>query len=110
MSGSSAIVELLYRSAGDSVGIAFELPIVILALTALGVVTPQFLNRYRRHAVVLCLVGSAFITPGADPFSLFAIALPLYGLFEVSVVVSAVVWRRRQKREAARAREAGATA
>ena len=44
------------------------------------------------------------------PFSLLAIALPLYGLFEVSVVVSTVVYRRRQKREAARAQEAGATA
>ena len=83
-----------------ALGAVFELPIAILGLTAMGLVTPAFLNRYRRHALVLCLVGSAFITPGADPLSLFALAAPLYFLFEVSVGVSAVVYRRRQRREA----------
>lgn len=82
-------------------GAVFELPIVIVALTALGVVTPAFLNRFRRHAVVLCLVGAAFITPGADPFSLFALAVPLYLLYEVSVAASAFIYRRRQRRQAA---------
>lgn len=82
-------------------GAVFELPIVIVALTALGVVTPAFLSRFRRHAVVLCLVGAAFITPGADPFSLFALAVPLYLLYEVSVAASYVVHRRRQRRLAA---------
>ena len=81
-----------------AMGAVFELPILIVALTALGIVTPQFLSKYRRHATVLCLVGSAFITPGADPFSLFALALPLYGLFEASVVASYFIWRRKQKR------------
>jgi hypothetical protein len=74
-------------------GVVFELPIAILGLTALGLVTPQFLNKYRRHAVVLCIVAAAFITPGADPTSLFALSVPLYLLFEFSVVLSAVVYR-----------------
>jgi sec-independent protein translocase protein TatC len=93
-------------------GAVFELPIVVLALTALGIVTPQFLNRYRRHALVVCIVASAFITPGQDPVSLAAVALPLIGLYEVSVVCSYVVWRRRERREARRAADeaAGATA
>lgn len=86
-------------------GAVFELPILVLALTALGMVTPQFLNRYRRHAIVVCLVASAFITPGQDPFSLAAVALPLLGLYEVSVVCSYVVYRRKQRREAARLAE-----
>ncbi len=83
-----------------ALGAVFELPIVILALTFLGVVTPAFLIKYRRHATVLCLVGSAFITPGADPFSLLALAAPLYLLFELSIVTSAWVYRRRQRRQA----------
>jgi sec-independent protein translocase protein TatC len=82
-------------------GAVFELPIVIVALTALGVVTPAFLNKFRRHAVVLCLVAAAFITPGADPFSLFALAVPLYLLYEVSVAASYVIYRRRMRRMAA---------
>ncbi|GMV11676.1 MAG TPA: twin-arginine translocase subunit TatC [Gemmatimonadaceae bacterium] len=92
-------------------GAVFELPIAVLALTALGIVTPQFLNRFRRHAVVVCLVASAFITPGQDPFSLLAIAVPLYLLFELSVVCSFVVYRRKQRREESRlAEESGVMA
>jgi sec-independent protein translocase protein TatC len=89
-------------------GITFELPLLILALTALGVVTPQFLVTYRRHAIVLCAVASAFITPGADPTSMFALAVPLYLLYEVSVVLSAVLYRRRLRRERAAALAAAA--
>lgn len=92
-------------------GAVFELPIAVLALTALGIVTPQFLNKFRRHATVICLVTSAFITPGQDPLSLLAIAIPLYLLYELSVVCSIVVYRRKQRREEARlAEEAGAVA
>ena len=79
-------------------GIVFELPIAILTLTLLGVVTPAMLVQYRRYAVVLCLVVSAFATPGADPTSLFALAVPLYVLYEVSVLVASVVYRRRARR------------
>lgn len=84
-------------------GAVFELPLLIVGLTAIGVVTPQFLNTYRRHAVVLCVVVAAFITPGADPTSLFALAVPLYLLFELSVVLSTVIHRRRVRRERAAA-------
>lgn len=87
-------------------GAVFELPIAILALTALGIVTPQMLRRYRRHAVILCAVGSAFITPGGDPLSLMALFFPLYMLFELSIWLSAVLFRRRERREAEAAAEA----
>ena len=83
-----------------ALGAIFELPIVILALSALGIVTPQMLVRMRRHAFVICLVGGAFITPGGDPFSLALLSAPLYLLYEFSVLVSAFVFRWRQRREA----------
>ena len=83
-----------------ALGLVFELPIAVLALTAIGIVTPMFLLKYRRHATVLCLVGSAFITPGADPFSLLALAAPLYLLYEVSVITSGWVYRRRLRKQA----------
>lgn len=92
-------------------GAVFEMPIVVLALTALGLVTPAMLSKYRRHAFVICLVASAFITPGQDPVSLAAVAIPLVGLYEVSVLCSRFVFRRRERREAERAaEEAGAPA
>lgn len=81
-------------------GAVFELPILVLALTALGLLTPMFLNKYRRHAVILVMVGSAFITPGGDPISLVALAIPLYLLFELSVALSYVVYRRRERQKA----------
>lgn len=81
-------------------GVVFEVPIAILALTALGLITPQFLSKYRRHAIVVCITAAAFITPGADPYSLFALAIPLYFLYELSVFVAMFAWRKRQKREA----------
>jgi sec-independent protein translocase protein TatC len=89
-------------------GLVFEVPIAILALTALGLITPQFLSKYRRHAIIICLVAAAFITPGADPYSLFALAIPLYVLYELSVFVALFAYRRRQKRQARREAEANA--
>lgn len=86
-------------------GIVFELPIAILLLTALGLVNPKFLAKYRRHAIVLCVVAAAFITPGADPTSLFALSVPLYVLYEVSVMASRVVYNRRLKRQMIREAE-----
>lgn len=85
-------------------GVVFELPILILALTAFGLVTPPTLKRFRRHSLVLCVIGAAFVTPGADPTSLFALAVPLYLLYEASILLSIVVYRRRQRRAAAAAR------
>jgi sec-independent protein translocase protein TatC len=89
-------------------GLIFEVPIAVLALTALGIVTPAFLSRYRRHAIVICIVAAAFITPGADPYSLFALAIPLYMLYELSVGVAFFVHRRRVKRQARREAEEAA--
>jgi len=81
-------------------GAVFELPIVILMLTALGLVKPAFLTKFRRHAFVGCIMVAALITPGSDPTSLFALTLPLYALYEVSITLSRLVFNRREKQMA----------
>jgi len=81
-------------------GAVFELPIVVVGLTALRIVTPQLLSRYRRHSFVGCLVLSAFVTPGSDPVSLAALTLPLYLLYELSIVLSAILYRRQNRKSA----------
>ena len=80
-------------------GIAFELPIVIVALTALGLVTPTFLKQYRRHAFVLCAVGSALITPGDLFTATLMLIAPLYALYELGILLSRGAYRWRQRRE-----------
>ena len=87
-----------------ALGCVFEIPIAILALTALGIVTPAFLARYRRHSLVACLTAAALITPGGDPFSLFALTLPLYALYELSVLIARIASRAREKAADAAAR------
>ena len=81
-------------------GATFELPIVILLLTALGIVRPSMLVKFRRHAFVGCIIGSAVITPGGDPTSLFLLTAPLYLLYEISIFLSRIVYNRREKRMA----------
>jgi sec-independent protein translocase protein TatC len=81
-------------------GAAFELPIVIVGLTALGLLTPQFLRQYRRHAAVLCVVGAALITPGDAFTATIALVVPLYLLYELGIFLSRGVYRWRQRREA----------
>ncbi len=80
-------------------GLAFELPIAILLLSALGIVKPEFLSKYRRHAIVITVIAAAFITPDASPTTLFALSLPLYLLYELGVALSYFVTRKRRKRE-----------
>jgi sec-independent protein translocase protein TatC len=82
-------------------GAIFELPIVIVLLTALGLVKPAFLAKFRRHAFVGCVIAAALITPGQDPQSLFALTVPLYFLYEVSITLSRLIYNRREKRMAA---------
>lgn len=90
-----------------ALGGVFELPILIVGLTAFGVVTPQLLTRYRRHAFVACFAASAIITPGDVLSATIVLLGPLYGLYELSIVLSWFVWRKRQRRQLAE-READA--
>lgn len=68
-------------------GVVFEMPSLAAILSKMGILTKDFLKRYRRHAFVLLLVVAAFITPSGDPFTLMAVGLPLYGLYELSILV-----------------------
>lgn len=88
-------------------GAVFQLPILILALTMLGLVTPTTLARYRRHAMVGSLVAAAIITPGDVLLVTAMLGVPLYGLYEVSIVLSWFVHRRQLRK--AREREAADT-
>jgi sec-independent protein translocase protein TatC len=82
-------------------GVVFEMPIVILLLTTMGIVKPQFLSKFRRHAFVGCIIAAALITPGQDPTSLALLTAPLYLLYELSIGLSRLVFSRRERRLAA---------
>ncbi len=74
-------------------GAVFELPIVIYFLTKIGLITPSFMRKFRRHAVVVILIVSAIITPTSDATTMVFVSLPLYLLYEISIFVSArVMW------------------
>lgn len=66
-------------------GVVFELPLLAWLLSGLGILHREFLQKYRRHAVVVLLVLSAVITPSGDPFSLLLVFIPLFLLYELSV-------------------------
>lgn len=65
-------------------GIIFELPLVCMGISKIGLLNRSFFSRFRRHAVVALLTLAAFITPSADPFTLMSVFIPLYVLWELS--------------------------
>jgi len=79
-------------------GIFFELPIIIYFLTKLGLVTPEFLRKYRRYAVVIVLIVAAIVTP-PDVVSQTIVAIPMLIIFELSVIISSIVYKRKIKNE-----------
>jgi sec-independent protein translocase protein TatC len=81
-------------------GLLFQLPVVIFFLTKVGIVTPAFLRQYRKHAIIIILIVGAIVTPSADPLSQALIALPLYLLYEISILISGRVVRAKAKEEA----------
>lgn len=88
-------------------GLAFELPIVLVALAAFGVVTSRALAKGRRFAVVGAVLLSSLLTPGDLVTTTLAMAVPLYGLYEVSILLA---WLLERRRAAAAGRIAGAPA
>ncbi|MDK3162323.1 twin-arginine translocase subunit TatC [Kamptonema cortianum] len=77
-------------------GLSFQLPIVILVLNRLGVLPARLLRQGRRYAFLIIVVLSAMITPTSDAFTLMAMSIPLYVLYEISVWVA--LWRERKLR------------
>ena len=76
-------------------GAVFELPVVILILSALGLVTPEFLASRRKHAVVIITVVSSLLTPGDVITLTLMMMIPLMVLYEFSIMLSRMVTRRR---------------
>lgn len=76
-------------------GIIFQLPVVIYILSKLGVMTPQFMRKSRRYAAVLILVIAAIVTPTADPYTMLIVALPLFLLYELSIMISANIQKKK---------------
>lgn len=80
-------------------GVTFELPLVLLFLGLVGVVTPESLRRYRRGALVAIVALAAIVTPSQDPYTMLAMALPLYLMYEATILVLRLVLRRRARSE-----------
>ena len=72
-------------------GIVFELPMIIYFLAKLGIITASFMRQYRRHAIVFILILAAVITPSPDMFTMTIVAIPIYFLFELSIIVASRV-------------------
>lgn len=68
-------------------GIVFEFPTLVALMSALGILKKQTMRKYRRHAICAVVILSAVITPSGDPFSLAVVAIPLYILYEFSVLI-----------------------
>ncbi|KIA83899.1 preprotein translocase subunit TatC [Kaistella solincola] len=78
-------------------GLVFLFPVIVYFLTSIGILTPQFMRKYRRHAIVLIMVVAAIITP-ADVLSMMMAALPLLLLYEFSILMCAYTFKKVQKR------------
>ncbi|MEO8234774.1 MAG: twin-arginine translocase subunit TatC [Flavobacterium sp.] len=79
-------------------GLFFELPIIIYFLTKLGLVSPTFLRTYRKYAIIIVLIVAAIVTP-PDVVSQTIVAIPMLIIFEISVIISSIVYKRKQKNE-----------
>lgn len=79
-----------------SLGVVFELPVFVYFLTKVGIITPEFLKRNRKYTLVVLLIIAAIITP-PDIISQILVAIPLYGLYELSILVSQRIYNRNQK-------------
>lgn len=86
-----------------SIGLIFETPIIIMFLTRMGVVSPQWLARRRKLWIVLAFVMAALITPTFDPINQTIIALPLILLLELSIFLSRFVYKKRAEQPQAEA-------
>lgn len=92
----SSVIAIV-RSSAIASGFVFELPIIIYFLTKIGLVTPEFLRKYRKYALVIVLILSAIITP-PDIASQVIVAIPILILYQVSIYISAVVVRNQKRK------------
>lgn len=72
-------------------GLAFEFPVVLVFLQMVGVLTPKQLAGFRRPALVIIVAAAAVLTPSQDPYSLFAMAIPMYIFYEVAILIGRIL-------------------
>lgn len=77
-------------------GVLFELPVVVYFLSKIGIVTPEFLKKYRRHSLIVILALSAIITP-PDVFSQILVSFPLIALYEISISISRRINKKQEE-------------
>ena len=75
-------------------GIVFELPMVSFFLTKIGILKPEYMRKYRRHAIVVIFILAAVLTPGTDPVSQVILAIPLFLLYEISIYISKLALKK----------------
>ncbi len=92
---SDYLENLIYTTVG--IGVLFQMPLLVMILAKIGIVTGTFLRKYRKHAFVLIVIAAAIITPSTDPFSLAIVAIPLYILFEASIIVASRINKNQNK-------------
>jgi sec-independent protein translocase protein TatC len=80
-------------------GLVFELPMISYFLSKMGILTPKFMRRYRRHAIVIILIIAAIVTPTPDIVTQILLALPMFILYEVSIFISYFVSKPKNEDE-----------
>ena len=78
-------------------GVGFLFPVLLVFLQLVHVVTPKQLSHWRRQAIVIVVVTAAVITPSGDPYSLIALAVPMYVFYECSIVIGWLLTRNRRR-------------
>lgn len=81
-------------------GIVFEMPILVYILSKIGVLTPQFMRSSRRYSTVIILIIAAIITPTPDVFTMLTVSFPMFLLYELSIKISARVYKQREAKQA----------
>lgn len=76
-------------------GIVFELPMISFFLSKVGILTPGFMRKYRKHAIVIILLLAGLLTPGPDITSQLLLGVPLFILYEISIIISKFAQKRK---------------
>jgi sec-independent protein translocase protein TatC len=79
-------------------GIIFEMPILVYFLAKIGIIGSRLMRKYRRYAIVVILIIAGILTPSPDMASQIMMAIPLYGLYELSILVASRVEKNKTKK------------
>ncbi len=74
-------------------GVSFLLPVLLVFLELVGVVSPQWLSKYRRYAIFLIFLFAAIITPSSDPYTMLAMGIPMYLFYEGAIIIGRIAKR-----------------